>query len=91
MFEFGDDASQSSKTTAKCYSKQLTIVWGDYKTEILQVTSSSDVAVSLMYIHPGSNAEVDFLFGPGGDRKRYKRRRGERGPTRNQFATIGEL
>ena len=55
-----------------------------------QVTSSSDVAVSLMYIHPGSNAEVDFLFGPGGDRKRYKRRRGERGPTRNQFATIGE-
>jgi hypothetical protein len=46
--------------------------------------------VSLMYIHPGSNAEVDFLFGPGGDRKRYKRRRGERGQPGRQLASIGE-
>lgn len=55
----------------------------------LQVASSSDVAVSLMYMHPGTNAELDFLFGPGGDRKRYKRRRGERGQPGKQLAAIG--
>ena len=54
------------------------------------MTSSADVAVSLMYIHPGTNTEVDFLFGPGGDRKRYKRRRGERGQPGRQLASIGE-
>ena len=72
------------------HPKQLTVVQRVHSLLVAQVTSSSDVAVSLMYVHPGSNAEVDFLFGPGGDCKRYKRRRGERGPTRNQFATIGE-
>jgi len=57
-----------------------------------QVTTSSDVAVSLMYMHPGSNAELDFLLGAGGgNRKRYKRRRGERGqPGKTGLATVGE-
>lgn len=58
---------------------------------VLQVTGSSDVAVQLMYMHPGTNGELDFLFGPGGDRKRYKRRRGERGAPGKQLAAVGEL
>ena len=30
------------------------------------------MAVTVMHMHTGSNNELNFLFGPGGDRKRYK-------------------
>ena len=55
-----------------------------------QVQSGSDVGVTLMYMHPGTNKELDFLYGPSGDRKRYKRRRHERGTSGKGLATIGE-
>lgn len=57
---------------------------------LLQVRSGSDVGVTLMYMHPGTNRELDFLYGPSGDRKRYKRRRDERGASGKGLAAIGE-
>lgn len=45
-----------------------------------------------MWVHPESNASVEFLFGSKGDPKRYKRKRNEREmQNRSHFASIGRL
>ena len=52
--------------------------------------AESTLRVSLMWVHPGSNSSVEFLFGDRGDHKRYKRKRGERGQSaHNHFASVG--
>jgi hypothetical protein len=38
----------------------------------------SDVRVSMMYMHPASNAEADGFLGGDGGRNRYKRKRSDR-------------
>jgi hypothetical protein len=54
-----------------------------------QVNPASPVTASLMYLHPESNAELEFLFPKSGKLgKRYKRRRGERGV--KSLASIGD-
>jgi len=53
-----------------------------------EVQSSAEVTVAVMWVHPGSNEEVGFLFpGSGNQGKRHKRRRGERNVT--NLASIG--
>ena len=53
--------------------------------------AEAGVRVSLMWVHPESNASVEFLFGGKGDPKRYKRKRNERNmQNRSHFASIGE-
>ena len=55
-------------------------------------SADSAVRVSLMWVHPESNASVEFLFGGKGDPKRYKRKRNERSmPNRSHFASIGAV
>ena len=56
----------------------------------LQVKQGAEVAVSIMWVHPGSNQEVDFLFPCRGNQgKRYKRCRGERNV--KNLASVGEI
>ena len=52
--------------------------------------AESPLRVSLMWVHPGTNASVEFLFGDRGDHKRYKRKRGERHQSvHSHFASVG--